>query len=70
MLEQVNLGWILASRLSVQYTSWCRHRNGRPFSTGVIGEPLPVQLICDALPRAMSASEGLRSRGIERRVQL
>ena len=29
-----------------------------PFSTGVIGEPLPAQLICDALPRAMSASEG------------
>lgn len=29
-----------------------------PFSTGVIGEPLPVQSICDALPRAMSASEG------------
>ena len=29
-----------------------------PFSTGVIGEPLPVQSICDALPRAMSASDG------------
>jgi glutamate N-acetyltransferase/amino-acid N-acetyltransferase len=29
-----------------------------PFSTGVIGEPLPVQSICDALPRAMSVFEG------------
>jgi N-acetylglutamate synthase (N-acetylornithine aminotransferase) len=26
-----------------------------PFSTGVIGEPLPVQSICDALPRVLAA---------------
>ena len=26
-----------------------------PFSTGVIGEPLPVESICDALPRAIDA---------------
>ena len=25
-----------------------------PFSTGVIGEPLPVQSICDAIPRALN----------------
>ena len=29
-----------------------------PFSTGVIGEPLPVQAICDALPRALNHLDG------------
>jgi len=28
-----------------------------PFSTGVIGEPLPVQSICDALPKALDACD-------------
>jgi glutamate N-acetyltransferase/amino-acid N-acetyltransferase len=28
-----------------------------PFSTGVIGEPLPVQSICDALPKALNACD-------------
>ena len=28
-----------------------------PFSTGVIGEPLPVQSICDAIPRALNACD-------------
>lgn len=29
-----------------------------PFSTGIIGEPLPVESICDALPRAIDALNG------------
>ncbi|NCV52178.1 MAG: bifunctional ornithine acetyltransferase/N-acetylglutamate synthase, partial [Gammaproteobacteria bacterium] len=28
-----------------------------PFSTGVIGEPLPVQSICEALPKALDACD-------------
>ena len=39
-----------------------------PFSTGVIGEQLPVKSICDALPRAMSASEGSSVAWEERRA--
>ncbi|CAI8308765.1 MAG: bifunctional glutamate N-acetyltransferase/amino-acid acetyltransferase ArgJ [Litorivicinaceae bacterium] len=28
-----------------------------PFSTGIIGEPLPVQSICDAIPRALNVCD-------------
>ena len=36
----------------------CRMEAIWPFSTGVIGEPLPVDSICAALPRALAALDG------------
>ncbi|MCI0508513.1 glutamate N-acetyltransferase [Chromohalobacter marismortui] len=55
-----------------------------PFSTGVIGEPLPVKRLCDALPEALAAlasdgwqtaAEGIlttdtRTKGATRRIEI